>query len=119
MLHRRMTGDAMSERVRRTLVNTLYTHPFSLASGAVIGVLIGLFLAIHVPEPPVIACAVVFSLVGIARVWSSLRLVRKDDTSTHALEFWFEIGAFSYALLFGVIGAMELVYDTPPHVAVD
>lgn len=116
MLHRRLSGDAMSERVRRTLVNTLYTHPFSLASGAVIGVLIGLFLAINVPEPPVIACAVVFSLVGIARVWSSLRLVEKDNTSTHALEFWFEIGAFTYALLFGVMGAMALLYDTPAHV---
>jgi hypothetical protein len=31
-------GDALSERVRRTLVRTLYTQPTSLAIGAIAGV---------------------------------------------------------------------------------
>lgn len=35
--HRLLSGDEISERVRRTLVGTLYTQPISLAVGALNG----------------------------------------------------------------------------------
>lgn len=38
-------GDALSERVRRTLVRTLYTQPSSLAAGAASGIVSSLVVA--------------------------------------------------------------------------
>ncbi|WP_459789114.1 putative bifunctional diguanylate cyclase/phosphodiesterase [Alteriqipengyuania sp. 357] len=115
---RLLTGDEMSERVRRTLVSTLYTQPLSLAIGAAIGILTAFVTAFHVPETPVIVSVALLTVVAIARIVSSYALAASPSASTRMLELVFEIGAFSYALLFGLLGAMTILYEAPVEVVV-
>ena len=115
---RLLAGDEVSDRVRRTLVSTLYTQPLSLAIGAAIGTLTAVVTAFYVPEPPVIVAVVLLILVAIARIVSSHALAATPTTSTRMLEIVFEIGAFSYAILFGSLGAMAILYAAPVEVQV-
>jgi len=115
---RLLSGDEMSERVRRTLVSTLYTQPVSLAIGALIGILSGLFFAIYVPHPIVIVSVVAFTLVAVARVVSAIALAGSKNASTRFLELVYEAGAFSYAFLFGLLGALAILIKSPQPVEV-
>ena len=70
------------------------------------------------PEVPVITACIALILVAIARVVLSLLLAQRQNATTRMLEVVFEIGAFSYALLFGLLGAMAIIYPSPPEVEV-
>ncbi|WP_284125852.1 putative bifunctional diguanylate cyclase/phosphodiesterase [Parerythrobacter aestuarii] len=108
----RKTGrDAINDRVRRTLVRTLYTQPTSLAIGALNGVVSGSIAAYIIDDLLFTGFVVLFSLVGIARVITA-SMLSPDNTAntTRKLELFYEAGAFSYAFLYGAIGALTLLY---------
>ncbi|MEL7686499.1 EAL domain-containing protein [Citromicrobium bathyomarinum] len=116
--HRLLSGDEISERVRRTLVSTLYTQPISLAVGALNGMVAAVVTAFYVPEPVILVCVIAFSLVAVARVVAAKMMARSKSATTRFLEIVFEVGAFVYAGLFGLLGALVIIYPTPQTVEV-
>ncbi|WP_209347952.1 EAL domain-containing protein [Pontixanthobacter sp. CEM42] len=111
--------DALSERVRRTLVRTLYTQPTSLAIGAINGIVSSAIAAYVSGEPTLLYACVVLSVIAVARVIAALGLSPDDEgNTTRQLEVIYEIGAFSYAFLIGTIAATTLVLDVGAPVEV-
>ena len=103
-------GDALSERVRRTLVRTLYTQPSSLAIGALAGICAAGVVAIGSREPILQAAALALAVIAIARVAVALSMSPDDaGNSTRKLEILYEIGAFSYALILGTMAALTVL----------
>lgn len=104
--------DALSERVRRTLVRTLYTQPTSLAIGALTGIFSAGVVAVGSGEPSLYVGFIVLSIIAIARVSLAFSLSPDDtENSTRKLEILYEIGAFSYALVLGIVAAITLALD--------
>ncbi|GAA4040592.1 putative bifunctional diguanylate cyclase/phosphodiesterase [Parerythrobacter jejuensis] len=104
-------GDALSERVRRTLVRTLYTQPTSLAIGALNGIVSSSIAAFMVQETLFTSLCVILGIVAVARVIVATKLSPDDsDTTTRMLEIIYEAGAFSFAFLYGLIAALTIWY---------
>lgn len=109
----------MSERARRTLVRSLYTQPSSLAIGAINGIVSSAIAAYVSGEPSLVVACVILSVIAIARVTAAYALSTDDEgTSTQKLEIFYEIGAFSYAHVLGIIAAMCLWMDVGAPVEV-
>ena len=111
--------DPLSARVKRTLVRTLYTQPTSLAIGAINGIVSSAIAALVSGEQSLLIACLVLSFIAVARVIAALGL-SPDDTgrSTRQLELVYEIGAFSYAFVIGLIAAVTLVLDVGAPVEV-
>ncbi|MHA6333232.1 putative bifunctional diguanylate cyclase/phosphodiesterase [Qipengyuania sp. CAU 1752] len=108
---RRLGRDPISARVRRTLVRTLYTQPTSLAVGAINGIVATTLAAWMIGDGFYTAFVVLFSLIGAARFLTASRLSRENSTATtRKLVLVYEVGAFTYAGLYGLIAAMTIVY---------
>ena len=115
----RSGADALNERVRRTLVRTLYMQPSTLAIGAFNGIAASGIAAYVSQSYPLLVASMVLSIIAIGRVWAAYGLSADDDgQSTVLLEVVYEIGAFSYALALGVISAMTLLVNAPASVEV-
>ena len=108
--------DALDDRVRRILVDTLYTQPASLAIGAMCGIATSAVAAQAANEIHITAAAIALSVIGVCRVLIAHALPHLKERNARQLERLFEIGAFSYALLVGVIAALCIHYDAP-HIA--
>jgi diguanylate cyclase (GGDEF)-like protein len=109
-------GDALDDRVRRKLVETLYTHPMSLLMGALCGIAASWTAAIISRDFWVTVCAVALTFVAIARVslayWIAYRPRTRDALT---LELVYEIGAFSYAFLSGLVAAFAIYATQTGH----
>ena len=116
---RSLRNDALSERVRRMLVRTLYTQPASLAIGAFTGS-VGAWVAAYVSgKTEIVILSALLSVIAIGRVAGALSLARDDGSrSTRLLEFFYEAGAFSYALVLGVTAAIALLIRAGPQVEI-
>ncbi|MEQ8773215.1 MAG: EAL domain-containing protein, partial [Erythrobacter sp.] len=111
--------DRVSARARRLLVKTLYTQPASLAIGALTGIAATAVSAFSAGLPQLYAGATVLTLIAVLRVVSAMGLSPDSGrTSTAKLEIIYEIGAFSYALAIGVVGAMTIWLGAPGEVQV-
>lgn len=74
--------NAIDDRVRRTLVETLYTQPANLAVGAATGVMASLLTASIADIPTLWHIAIALSVVAVARVVLALvlpRVVKRDS----------------------------------------
>lgn len=110
---------SLDQRVRGTLVRSLYAQPTSLALGALCGIFSSGIAAYLTGSTLLYSLSLLLSLVAIARVAMSLVLAeRQRDTSTYALEVIYEVGAFSYAITLGLIAASALVLDVDVGVKV-
>jgi hypothetical protein len=102
--------------VRAKLVETLYTQPISLLIGALCGVAACGTAAFISGDWMIIAGATMLTLVGIARVtlayWIAYQPRARDAL---LLERLYEAGAFSYALLSGVITARAIWVNASPN----
>lgn len=106
----RNRADKLSERVRRTLVKTLYTQPASLAIGAFNGIASTAIAAWISDIDALYYGCILLSVVAVARVTAALGLSPDEvDNSTRKLELVYEVGAFSYAFLLGAIAAITLI----------
>ena len=106
--------NAVDNRVRATLVATLYTQPASLALGAICGIAASLPAALQSDIPLIFNTTMALVAVATARVIMAYALPRVNDRNSVWLELAFEAGAFSYALLVGVLAAMVNWYEIPP-----
>ena len=105
--------NALDDRVRGILVETLYTQPTSLALGAIAGITTACTAAVICNSLQVTQAAIALSAVAIVRVVLGTAIHRAGTSNTNALELIFEIGAFSYALLAGVLAALTIHIDAP------
>lgn len=112
-------ADALSERVQRTLVRTLYTQPTTLAIGAVNGIVSTAIVAFLSGSTFIFYACALLSLIAVARIVAALGLSPDDDgRSTFQLEIVYQVGAFSYALLLGMIAAATLLLGLPGELEV-
>ncbi|HSG34455.1 MAG TPA: EAL domain-containing protein [Sphingomonadaceae bacterium] len=112
-----MGSDALDDRVRHKLVASLYTQPASLAIGALCGVGTAGMVAYLSGKLLFAIAAIALTLVAILRVATATRLgsaTIKGDT--RRLVLLYEIGAFSYAFLVGLIAAGTIGYELNPSV---
>ncbi|MEM7690245.1 MAG: EAL domain-containing protein [Pseudomonadota bacterium] len=114
----RARADPVSDRARRVLVHSLYAQPSSLAFGALAGVISTAISAWVSGFAPLWVAFGLLTLVGGARV--VLAYAVSPDTSkasTNRLEFAYEVGAFTYAILLGCVAAMTLLFEATAEVA--
>ncbi|WP_049762541.1 putative bifunctional diguanylate cyclase/phosphodiesterase [Erythrobacter litoralis] len=108
---RKTERDAISDRVRRLLVRTLYTQPSNLAIGAIMGAVCTSVTAWVTQSTVITICVVLMTLIGFARVLMGHMLSPDNErTTTRKLELLYEAGAFSYAFLYGLIAALVMIY---------
>ncbi len=116
---RRNRSDNLSERVRRTLVKTLYTQPGSLAIGAFNGIASTAIAAWLSGSSALYFGCILLSVVAVARVTAAMGLSPDEEsTSTRKLELVYEVGAFTYAFLLGAIAAITIVENVGAAVEV-
>ena len=105
--------NAIDDRVRQTLVQTLYTQPTSLAIGAAAGVITSFIAAQYAQRTAITATAVVLSAIAIVRVAGAVILPRLASRTSRRLEIAYEIGAFSYSLTIGLMAALTVHLGAP------
>lgn len=102
--------EAEEADISRALVETLYASPSSLAVGAFAGLLISIAIARISHDPVMTGCAVIISLIAIARTISATIFYRKlaqGGADAHrGWELAYEFGAWAFA---GMLGAQALV----------
>jgi diguanylate cyclase (GGDEF)-like protein len=110
-------GDDRDERVRAKLVETLYTQPTSLAAGAVAGIACtGTAIAVS-DSLPVTVVGSILIVAAVARVIMAVWLARDTrHRDARSLEIIYEIGAFTYAFLAGLVAALTIYEDPGGHI---
>ncbi len=109
----RFSTNALDGRVRSILVETLYTQPASLAIGACGGAATSLTAAYVSHQPIITNAAVLVAVIAVARTFAAYAMPRMKTTSLMPLELIFEIGAFSYAAMVGILAAVTVLLDAP------
>ncbi len=106
-------NNAIDDRVRRTLVDTLYSQPSSLAIGAFNAIVTSMVAAYVSNRPEITSCAIILSVVVSLRVVTAFVLPKLESRDTRKLELFYEIGAFTHAFMLGMIAALTIYYDVP------
>ena len=102
------TENTVDNRVRKTLVDTLYARPSSLVIGAAIGVAVSTVAAIELRDPLIICLAIVHVAVSFVRIGMGIILPRWDNIDPHRMEVAYEVGAFAFAFMTGLIAAVVI-----------
>lgn len=104
--------------VRRSLVESLYASPASLTIGAVTGVAVGLVISgMSQPGPiqwVVAALCLVASLRVISAVFFHRQLVRGAAVASRTWELAYELGAWGYSGLLGLMAFVTLLGSRDP-----
>ncbi|MDE2411001.1 MAG: EAL domain-containing protein [Sphingomonadales bacterium] len=103
----------MDDRVRRILVANLYTKPGALFLGAANGVIAALIAASYSKVPAIFDVAVLLSVIGALRVVMALVLPRVVKRDTVWLERLYQLGAFSFCLMVGILGGLTVEFGLP------
>lgn len=107
--------DSMDDRVRKTLVESLYAQPFSLIVGNLMGVVCSI-IAVHGSGNLYLKLLVALLLpVGVIRTVLGLVLPRLKRASPRTLELTYELGAFGYATLLGIVAAETMARHLRPE----
>lgn len=105
--------NAIDDRVRRILVTSLYTKPGALTLGAANGVIAALIAASYTDNRLIFETAVALAAIGILRVAMALFLPRIIKRDTAWLERLYQLGAFSFCLVLGILGGLTVEYKLP------
>jgi diguanylate cyclase (GGDEF)-like protein len=105
--------SALNDRVRRTLVDSLYARPGSLTAGAASGAAAALVTASYSDLAVIGQLAVLLSCIGAARVLLALALPRLKLRDTTRLELIYQLGAFSFAGTVGLFTAIVVANRLP------
>ncbi|MBW8753554.1 MAG: EAL domain-containing protein [Sphingomonadales bacterium] len=103
----------MDDRVRSILVETLYTQPASLLIGACGGVATSATTAYVSQQPVITNVAILMALIAAARAAAAYVMPRLRKVEALPLELIFEIGAFSYSTMVGILAAVTVYLDAP------
>ena len=98
-------SSAIDDRVRKTLVATLYTQPSNLMAGAACGVISAWGAALNCNLPVLVTLAIALTTVAVIRVLMAIGLPRLQVVTTRMQEFLYELGAFVYSVLCGIMAA--------------
>jgi diguanylate cyclase (GGDEF)-like protein len=102
----------VADEVRRSLVETLFSSSTSLGVGAVAGSTVSTLIALSSGDVWLSTMAVAIGLVGAGRVSHHVffhRVAEHDSTETARSETIYEVGAWAYSLLLGMMTLMTLV----------
>jgi diguanylate cyclase (GGDEF)-like protein len=106
--------------IRRALVETLYASPTSLAIGALAGLFLSIAIAQISHDPVMTGCAIVISLIALARTISATffyrKLARGGANAHRGWELAYELGAWAYAAMLGVLALVTLVRSDDPAI---
>jgi len=109
--------NVLNDRVRQTLVVSLYTHPSSLAIGALCGIGTSFAAALISNTPAITQASLLLAVIAVLRVAVAVYLMRRaDQHATRPLELLYETGAWSYAFVLGLIAALTVFYNVEPQV---
>lgn len=109
--------NALNDRVRETLVASLYTHPSSLAIGALCGIGTSFAAALISGAPVIAQASLLLTVIAVMRVAAAVYLLRRaDQHASRQLELLYETGAWSYAFVLGLIAALTISYRVDPQV---
>jgi diguanylate cyclase (GGDEF)-like protein len=111
--------NALDDRVRQKLVGSLYSQPTSLAIGALCGVATAYTAAGASGNSALWNTAIALTIVGIVRVIAAHWLTRNiGRVGARRLEIFYEIGAFAFALLTGLVAAIAIVAHVDAHIEI-
>ncbi|MDE2406135.1 MAG: EAL domain-containing protein [Sphingomonadales bacterium] len=112
-------SSALDDRVRKTLVDTLYTQPSNLVAGAACGLICAWGGALAAEDATLTVLATALSAVAVIRIVMAVQLPRVTAGSTLVRETLYEIGAFTYSGLCGLLAATAVSSGVPtPALAV-
>ncbi len=102
------------------MVASLYTSPFSLAVGAMCGVVVGLVCAIGTGSLALWIATGLITLISIFRVSIAYRHARATPESVDfaKLELLYESGAWAFSLMFGLITTITILTAADPRLHV-
>jgi diguanylate cyclase (GGDEF)-like protein len=105
------TDRSVADEVRQSLVETLFSSSTSLGVGAVAGSTVSTLIALSSGDVWLTSMAVAIGLVGAGRVIHHVfhRVGQQDKTETARAETIYEVGAWAYSLLLGMMTLMTLV----------
>lgn len=109
-------AGAREADIRRSLVESLYASPTSLAIGALSGFLLSIAIA-HISHDPVMTgCAIIISLIAVLRTISAIFYYRKLKAgianADRRWELIYELGAWGFAGMLGVLALVTLLRTT-------
>jgi diguanylate cyclase (GGDEF)-like protein len=93
------------------LIESLYAQPSGVLIAALCGILSAWGAAIQDDQHRLFLSASILTAVAAVRVALAYLLPKLKEFDTRALEIAFEIGAFSFALMCGVIAAQSVYFD--------
>ena len=106
--------------IRVALTETLYASPTSLGIGALAGFLLSIAVASQAHDPVLTGCAAIISLIAVARTISATifyRHLQKHRARKHRVwELAYEVGAWAYAAMLGILALMSLLRSDDPMV---
>ncbi|MDO7834893.1 EAL domain-containing protein [Sphingobium sp. HBC34] len=113
-----MARPVQDADVRRSLVESLYASPKSLTIGAVTGVAVGIVIASLSGPGPIQTVVAILCIVATMRVVSAVffhrQLVRGTAVASRTWELVYELGAWGYAGLLGLMAFVTLIGSRDP-----
>lgn len=103
---------SVADEVRRSLVETLFASSTSLGAGAVAGAACSTAIALSSRDPWLTAMAVAIDVTGALRLVHAVFFhgdAEADDSQSARSEILYEIGAWAYAGLLGLMTFLTLV----------
>ncbi|WP_366941072.1 EAL domain-containing protein [Sphingobium sp.] len=104
--------------MRRSLVESLYASPTSLTIGAVTGVAVGIVISTLSEPGPIQLVVSVLCVVATLRVISAVffhrQLVRGTAVASRSWELIYELGAWGYSGLLGLMAFVTLIGSRDP-----
>ena len=99
--------------LRRSLVETLYASPASLTIGALAGSSISIPVALMARDPVITVIASLICVIAFSRIFSSIffhrQLVRGTANASRSWELAYELGAWLYAGMLGIMAFATLL----------
>ena len=102
--------------IRQILIEKLYAQPSGVLIASMCGILTAWGAAVQDPGHRLTGTAAVLTVIALLRVTMAYLLPRLKEFDTKALELLYEIGAFSYAGMCGILAAQALLLDLGAHV---
>lgn len=114
-MFRVLFGTCGGSRTTNTMmVGSFFSQTLCIALGGICGVLASLPAVLHGHHASINAVALAMVVVAVCRVVLAHLLPHLSGRDARPFERLFAAGALSYAVLWGLLGAMAISYELPP-----